>query len=319
MFPVSRLRRLRKNESIRDLIRENRIIKDNLVMPVFVDENLKKKREIESLPGIYKYPLEEYEDYVKHLSDLGVNSILLFGIPSLKDAIGSSAYDSNGVIQRAIRIAKENTKINVISDLCMCEYTDHGHCGVLSGDYVDNDKTLELYRKIALSYAEAGVDMVAPSGMMDGQVKAIRSALDGGDFLNTLIMAYSSKYSSNLYGPFREAADSAPQFGDRKTYQMSYSNHREALREIEFDIEEGADIVMVKPAIFYLDIIAKAREKFLLPLAAYSVSGEYSMIKEAVSKGLLNEDVITEGLTSIFRAGADIVITYFTEEMMLRK
>ncbi|MGC8608387.1 MAG: porphobilinogen synthase [Thermoplasmata archaeon] len=316
MFPNIRMRRYRKDKNMRDFISETSIRPEKLVMPIFVDENLKAKQEIKSMPGIYRYPSSEVEEYVKHLEELGVRSVLLFGIPGYKDSEASSAYDSKGVIQKAIDTIRSNTDMTVIADLCMCEYTDTGQCGLVKEGYVDNDSTLEIYRKIAKSYAEAGVDIIAPSGMMDGQVGSIRDELDKNGFHNTLIMAYSSKYSSSLYGPFREAAESAPKFGDRKSYQMDYRNAREAIREIDLDIGEGADIVMVKPALFYLDIVSKASEVFDLPLAAYSVSGEYNMIYNAVKNGWLSEDTIDESITSIFRAGADIVITYFTEYMI---
>ncbi len=314
MFPVERLRRYRENENIRDIFKETHISNDKLIMPVFVDENEKNKKEISSMPGIYRYSLSEYEDYIKDLNDIGVKNIILFGIPSNKDDVGSSSYDKNGIIQRAIKIARDNTKLNVIADLCLCEYTATGHCGITENGYVNNDKTLEIYRKEALSYAEAGVDIIAPSGMMDGQVKAIRGILDENDYINTIIMAYSSKFASNLYSPFRDAAESTPQFGDRKSYQMDYRNGREALREIDMDIKEGADIVMVKPALFYLDIISKARGLYNMPIATYSVSGEYSMIKNSVNSGLLNRDVIEESLIAMFRSGSDLVISYFAED-----
>ncbi|WP_297215645.1 porphobilinogen synthase [Thermoplasma sp.] len=316
MFPIVRMRRYRKKQNFRDLFSETDIRPEKLVMPIFVEEGIQKPVEIASMPGIQRYPLNQLKDYAKHLEDIGVRSVLLFGVPAHKDSTGSSAYDQNGVIQRAISSIKENTDLITIADLCLCEYTDTGQCGLIKNGYVDNDSTLEVYRKIAKSYAEAGVDIVAPSGMMDGQVSAIRDELDSDGFENVMIMAYSSKFSSNLYGPFREAAESAPKVGDRKSYQMDYRNQREALREIDLDIYEGADIVMVKPALFYLDIIAKARERFDLPLAAYSVSGEYNMIYNAIKNGYLSEDAIRESIVSIFRAGADIVITYFTEQIL---
>ncbi|BAB60266.1 delta-aminolevulinic acid dehydratase [Thermoplasma volcanium GSS1] len=315
MYPIVRMRRYRKDQNLRDFISEIRVSIDKLIMPIFIDENIKEKTQISSMPGIFRYPISQLEDYVKHLEDIGIKSVLLFGIPKYKDSFGSSAYDKNSIIQRSISLIKETTDIVTIADLCLCEYTDTGQCGLISNDYVDNDKTLEVYRKIAVSYAEAGVDIVAPSGMMDGQVKAIREALDSSGYVNTMIMAYSSKFSSNLYGPFREAAESAPKVGDRKSYQLDYRNGKEAIREIELDIDEGADIVMVKPAIFYLDIIRSARDRFNLPLAAYSVSGEYSMIVNAVNQGLIGEDSVNEALTAVFRAGADIVITYFAERL----
>ncbi len=314
MFPVERMRRYRLNENIRSMFKETYINKDKLIMPIFVDENEKNKKEIKSMPGIYRYSIEEYENYIKYLDEIGVKNVILFGIPKNKDSTGSSSYDKNGIVQRAIRIAKDNTKINVIADLCLCEYTATGHCGIIENNYVNNDKTLEVYKKEAISYADAGVDVVAPSGMMDGQVKAIREALDNNNYINTIIMAYSSKFASNLYGPFRDAADSAPQFGDRKSYQMDYSNGKEALREIDLDIKEGADIIMVKPALFYLDLIYEAKKYYNLPVATYMVSGEYTMIKNSVLSGLLNENVIDEALTSLFRAGSDLIINYFTED-----
>ncbi|MEM0140041.1 MAG: porphobilinogen synthase [Ferroplasma sp.] len=314
MFPAERMRRYRINSTIRDIFKESSINKDKLIMPIFVDENEKGKTEIRSMPGIFRYSIDEYEGYIKHLDSIGVKSILLFGIPKNKDSCGSSSYDKNGIVQQAIKIAKASTSMNVIADLCLCEYTDTGHCGIIENGYVDNDKTLEIYEKEAISYAEAGVDIIAPSGMMDGQVGAIRRALDREHFINVSIMAYSSKFASNLYGPFRDAADSTPQFGDRRSYQMDYSNGREAMREIGLDISEGADIIMVKPALFYMDIINQAHMAYRLPVATYMVSGEFAMIKNAVSAGLLNSDVIDEALTSLFRAGSDLVITYFAED-----
>ncbi len=316
MFPTVRMRRYRKDKNIRDFISETSIRPEKLVMPIFVDENLREKEPISSMPGIYRYAPGEIEDYAKALEEKGVRSVLLFGIPKYKDSGASSAYDPKGVVQKSIETIKNSTDITVIADLCMCEYTDTGHCGLVKEGFVDNDSTLGVYRKIAESYASAGVDIVAPSGMMDGQVSAIRNELDSDGFSNVMIMAYSSKYSSNLYGPFREAAESTPKFGDRKSYQMDYRNAREALREIDLDVSEGADIIMVKPALFYLDIVSKASEAFYHPLAAYSVSGEYNMIYNAVKNGWLSEDAINESITSIFRAGADIVITYFTEYLM---
>lgn len=314
MFPIERMRRYRLNSNIRNIFSETAINPDKLIMPVFVDETERDKTAIKSMPGIYRYSLDKYEEYVKHLEELGVKNIIIFGIPAHKDATGSASYDHNGIVQNAIRTAKSNTKLNVIADLCLCEYTDTGHCGVLSGNYVDNDKTLEIYAKEAASYAEAGVDIVAPSGMMDGQIGSIRKALDSNGYINTLIMAYSSKFASNLYGPFRDAADSTPQFGDRKSYQMDYRNGNEAMEEINLDIKEGADIIMVKPALFYLDIINRAKKAYNKPLATYMVSGEYNMIKNAVMSGYLSPDVINESLIALFRAGSDLAITYFAED-----
>jgi porphobilinogen synthase len=314
MFPVERLRRYRLNGNIRNMFRETSINPDKLIMPVFVDETEKSKTAIKSMPGIYRYSLSEYEKYIMHLEEIGVKNIIIFGIPAKKDSCGTSSYDKNGIVQKAIASAKKNTSLNTIADLCLCEYTDTGHCGVIENGYVNNDKTLEIYGREAISYAEAGVDMVAPSGMMDGQVGAIRDALDREGFINTLIMAYSSKFASNLYGPFRDAADSTPQFGDRKSYQMDYHNGNEAMREIDLDIQEGADVIMVKPALFYLDMIYRAKEYYNMPLATYMVSGEYSMIKNAIASGLLSPDTAVEALTSMFRAGSDLVITYFAED-----
>ena len=313
MFPAARPRRLRSSQNIRDMVSETSIDRKKLVMPVFVDESASSPVPVQSMPGIYRQTLGSLEDYLKHLEEIGVRSIILFGIPSVKDAEGSSAYNPEGIVQKSIRIAKEKTQLTVMADLCMCEYTSHGHCGILVGENVNNDTTLESYGKIALSYAKAGVDVVAPSGMMDGQVAFIREVLDSTGFQNIPILAYSAKYSSAMYGPFRDAADSTPSFGDRKTYQMDPRNSREALEEIALDVDEGADIVMVKPALPYLDIIRRARESVNIPVAAYSVSGEYSMIKHAVDSGILPESAIAETITSIFRAGADIVITYFTQ------
>jgi porphobilinogen synthase (EC 4.2.1.24) len=308
------LRRLRKSKEIRDILSETHINLNKLIMPIFIDDNLKSKEEIKSMPGIYRYSENELIDLVKLYEDIGIKSVLLFGIPKVKDNLGSEAYNPNGIVQRSIRKIKEETNLVVMADLCMCEYTDHGHCGIVRDGTVDNDKTLGYYQKIAKTYAESGVDVVAPSGMMDGQVLAIREILDKEGFNDIMIMAYSAKYASSLYGPFRDAAYSAPSFGDRKTYQMNFSNSREAIREIEEDILEGADIVMVKPALFYLDIVKEARRLFDLPLAAYSVSAEYSMLINGSKQRYFDLDsIIKESIISIFRAGADLVISYFTE------
>ncbi len=313
-YPSLRLRRLRKSKEIRDILSETHINLNKLIMPIFIDDNLKSKEEIKSMPGVYRYPERELIDLVKLYESMGIKSVLLFGIPKVKDNLGSEAYNPNGIIQRSIKKIKDETRLVVMADLCMCEYTDHGHCGIVHDGIVDNDKTLSYYQRIAKTYAESGADVVAPSGMMDGQVWAIREILDKEGFQDVMIMAYSAKYASALYGPFRDAAYSAPSFGDRKTYQMNFSNSREAMREIEEDILEGADIVMVKPALFYLDIIKEARRLFDLPLAAYSVSAEYSMIVNGSKQGYFDlNSVIKESITSIFRAGADLVISYFTE------
>ncbi|MEM0141200.1 MAG: porphobilinogen synthase [Thermoplasmatales archaeon] len=313
-YPDVRLRRLRKSIEIRDILSETSVELTKMVMPVFVDENIKEPIEIENMDGIYRYPVEAAVSKAKEYESLGIRSILLFGVPKYKDATGSSSYDQNGVVQRAISGIKNETNLVVWADLCLCEYTEHGHCGLVRDGKIDNDSTLEVYAKIAKSYADSGVDGVAPSGMMDGQVARIRKELDSKGHEDTIILAYSSKFASSLYSPFRGAVNSAPSFGDRKTYQMNFRNRREALREIEEDIEEGADIVMVKPALFYLDLIREARNNFNLPIAAYSVSAEYSMIENAGKNGIIDLDsVVDESLSAIFRAGADIVISYFTE------
>lgn len=313
-YPTLRLRRLRKSREIREILAENSIKLEKLIMPIFLDANLKNKQEIKSMPGIFRYSEEELVELGKRYEELGIRSVLLFGIPKVKDNLGTEAYNPNGIIQRSIKKLKEETNLVVIADLCMCEYTDHGHCGIVNNGLIDNDRTLKYYQKIAKTYADSGVDIVAPSGMMDGQVTAIREELDKNGYQDVLIMGYSAKFASSLYGPFREAAYSAPSFGDRKTYQMNYSNFNEAMREIEEDIIEGADIVMVKPALFYLDIIREARRQFYLPIAAYSVSAEYSMMKMGANLGYFDLDsIIKENIISIFRAGADLIISYFTE------
>jgi porphobilinogen synthase len=315
---MHRPRRLRLSDGIRSLVSENEITPGHLVMPIFVKEGSGIKEEIDSMPGIFRYsPDKSLDQEVSEINDLGIHAVLLFGIPRNKDAYGSESYNRNGVVQSAVRRIKETfPEMVVICDVCMCEYTDHGHCGLLNEQgRVENDKTTDVLGKIAVSQARAGADIVAPSAMMDNQVISIRSALDSSGFANIPIMSYSSKYSSAFYGPFREAASSAPSFGDRKSYQMDSANVREAIRETRLDIEQGADIVMVKPALPYLDVIRAIREKFDLPLAAYSVSGEYSMIKAAAFKGWIGEEqAVSEALTSIKRAGADIIITYFAKQ-----
>jgi porphobilinogen synthase len=315
-FPQMRLRRLRRSEALRALIRETKVEIGDLIYPLFIVEGNKIKQEISSMPGQYRLSSDLLPKEAEEIARLGIPAIILFGIPKRKDEVGSSAYHPKGVIQQAIRAIKKATpELLVVTDVCLCEYTSHGHCGVVVDGYVDNDKTLELLAKTALSHAEAGADMVAPSDMMDGRVKAIRQALDGNGFQNIPVMAYAAKYASAFYGPFREAAESAPQFGDRRSYQMDPSNWREALREVEQDIAEGADIVMVKPALPYLDVIRKVRDTFNHPLAAYSVSGEYAMVKAAAQQGWLDEKgIVLEMLTAIKRAGADIIITYYARE-----
>ena len=317
MFPVSRLRRLRKNENIRRLVRENYLLVDDLIYPIFIEDGKDIKKEIPSMPGIYRWSLDRVNEELDEVVNLGIPAVLLFGIPSHKDEVGSDTWNEEGIIQRAIRhIKKHYPNLYVITDVCFCEYTSHGHCGVLHDHDVDNDLTLENTKKQVVSHAKAGADMVAPSGMMDGVVKTIREALDEAGYKHIPIMAYSAKYASSYYGPFREAADSAPAFGDRRTYQMDPANRREALREVAIDIEEGADIVMVKPALSYLDIIRDLRNTFNVPIAAYNVSGEYSMIKAAGKLGWIDEKkVMLETLISMKRAGADIIITYFAKEV----
>lgn len=316
---LRRARRLRINDATRELVRETKINIEDLIYPLFIVEGENIKNEISSLPDVYHFSLDMLDEEIKEIKDLGIKHVILFGIPHdhEKDFCGSEAYNDNGIIQRAIRKIKEiDSDINVITDVCMCEYTSHGHCGILTkGGYVDNDKTLEYLANIAVSHAKAGADMVAPSDMMDGRVKVIRNALDKEGFFNVPIMSYSVKYASTFYGPFREAANSAPSFGDRKTYQMDPANSNEALIEAELDVLEGADILMVKPALSYLDIIKRVKDNYNLPLAAYNVSGEYAMLKLAVKNGILSEGAIYESILSIKRAGADIIITYFAKDL----
>lgn len=311
-----RHRRLRKNESIRSMVRETVLMPEDFIYPLFVVEGDNIKREISSLPGNYHYSLDRLPEAIKEVEEAGVRGVILFGIPDHKDEIGSGAFNSEGIIQKAVRKIKEISKdIYVITDVCMCEYTSHGHCGIIHDHDVDNDETLEYIGKVALSHVEAGADMVAPSDMMDGRIQIIRDVLDDAGYKNVPIMAYSAKYSSAFYGPFREAAGSAPEFGDRKSYQMDPSNLREAMLEIEDDINEGADIIMVKPALSYLDVIRWARDRYDHPIAAYSVSGEYAMVKAGAKLGYIDEKKIAlEMLTSIKRAGADMIITYYAVE-----
>lgn len=311
-----RHRRLRKNSYIRDMVRETTLSPNDFIYPLFVVEGVNIKKEIPSLPNNYHYSLDRLPEVIEEVREAGVKGIILFGIPDHKDEIGSGAFDENGIIQKAVRKIRELDKnLFIITDVCMCEYTSHGHCGIIHDGYVDNDETIKYIAKIALSHAEAGADMVAPSDMMDGRIEEIRNTLDENGYKNVSIMAYSAKYCSAFYGPFREAADSAPKFGNRKSYQMDPANAREAMLEIEDDINEGADIVMVKPALSYLDVLKTAREKFDVPMAAYSVSGEYAMIKAGAKLGWINEKAIAlESLLSIKRAGADIIITYYAIE-----
>jgi porphobilinogen synthase len=316
MFPIHRPRRLRKNEAIRRMVRETSLSPDNFIYPFFVTFGKGVKKEISSMPGCFQESVDEVVKNAKEVYSLGIPSVLLFGIPEYKDEIGSSAYDEHGVVQDAIRAIKDAVpELFVITDVCMCEYTSHSHCGIVKNGEVQNDPTLEILSKEALSHVEAGADMVAPSDMMDGRVEAIRSALDEEGFSEIPIMSYAAKYASAFYGPFREAADSAPQFGDRRSYQMDPPNRREALKEVALDIEEGADIVMVKPALAYLDIISDVKDAFDVPVAAYNVSGEYSLVKAAGKLGWINEQgVMLEMLTSIKRAGADLILTYFAKD-----
>jgi porphobilinogen synthase len=316
-----RPRRLRRGAVMRALVREHHVDVSHLVQPLFVVENAAAAGPISSMPGVHRYTVESVVQEVGVLDALGVRSVLLFGIPEAKDALASSNYDPNGVVQRAARAIKDAfPHVLVIADLCNCEYTEHGHCGIVddAGD-VDNDATVELLVRTALTYARSGVDVIAPSDMMDGRVRAIREALDGDGFSQIAIMAYSAKYASAFYGPFREAADSTPQFGDRRSYQMDPPNEREALREIALDVDEGADIVMVKPGLPYLDIVRAARTQFDVPIAVYNVSGEYSMLKAAALNGWIDEDrAVDELLVGFVRAGADIIITYFAKEFAAR-
>ena len=310
------MRRLRKTERLRNLVRETRLSPESMIYPIFVCPGKGIRKEISSMPGQYTLSVENAVEVAREAEKLGVGGIILFGLPPEKDEVGSNAYDENGIVQNALRAIRENVRgLLLITDVCMCEYTSHGHCGVIKHRDVDNDETLKLLAESAVSHVRAGADMVAPSDMMDGRVAAIRNALDREGFTNTPIMAYSAKYASAFYGPFREAADSTPQFGDRRGYQMDPPNAREALREIALDIQEGADIVMVKPAMAYLDVISRARRQFQTPLAAYQVSGEYSMIEAAARAGWIDrERIMWETAIAIKRAGADILLTYYALE-----
>ncbi|RMG60658.1 MAG: porphobilinogen synthase [Deltaproteobacteria bacterium] len=316
-FPEVRMRRLRKTENLRRMVRETNLTLDDLIYPLFVIHGKGVKNEIPSMPGVFQLSIENLVKEAREAYDMGIPAVLLFGIPEKKDPVGSDAYSDDGIIQRAVRELKNALPdLVVITDVCMCEYTDHGHCGVLDeSGYVNNDATLELLARSAVSHAKAGADMVAPSDMMDGRVAAIRDALDEEGFETVPIMSYAAKYASAFYGPFRDAAESAPKFGDRRAYQMDPPNVREAIREVALDIEEGADIVMVKPALAYLDVIREVRETFDHPVAAYNVSGEYSLVKSAGKMGWIDEERVTlEILTAIKRAGADLIITYHAKE-----
>ncbi|MFC1929608.1 porphobilinogen synthase [Chloroflexota bacterium] len=316
-FPQLRLRRLRRTETLRALVRESRVDVGDLVYPIFVVEGQDIKQEISSMTGVFRFSPDKLVSEVEEIATIKIPAVILFGIPEHKDEFGSSAYSPDGVIQQAIRTVKKTVpELLVITDVCLCEYTSHGHCGVVANGDVDNDQTLPLLAKMALSHAEAGADIIAPSDMMDGRVKTIRETLDENGFQHIPILAYAAKYASGFYGPFREAAESAPQFGDRRSYQMDPPNVREALREVEQDITEGADIVMVKPALPYLDVIQRVRDTFNCPVAAYNVSGEYAMVKAAAQRGWLVEPrVVMEILTAIKRAGADIILTYHAKDV----
>lgn len=312
-----RSRRLRSTPILRKMVRETRMDASSLIYPLFVREGENVKEEIPSMPGQFRYSLDRMPEVLNEMADAGVTSVMLFGIPDIKDECGTGAWIEDGIIQKALRKAKKEVPdLYYITDVCMCEYTSHGHCGILSGERVDNDKTLPMIAKIALSQAQAGADMVAPSDMMDGRVSEIRSLLDQHGYTDVPIMSYAAKYASAFYGPFRDAAGSAPSFGDRKSYQMDYHNRLEALKEVKQDCEEGADIIMVKPALSYLDIVREVRNTVDLPVAAYSVSGEYAMIKAAAMKGWIDEDqMICETAAGIYRAGCDILLTYFAKEI----
>lgn len=317
MTNLERPRRLRKTNILREMVRETRVAKSSLILPLFVRDGKNITEEIPSMEGQFRYSPDKILYKLESLSNAGINSVMLFGIPREKDEIGSSAWDKNGAVQTALRLASRDfPDMQLITDVCMCEYTTHGHCGALDGEYVDNDKTLSLLARVALSHVEAGATMVAPSDMMDGRVLAIRNILDENGHLSIPIMSYAVKYSSAFYGPFREAAGCAPSFGDRKSYQMDYHNRKEAIKEAKLDVKEGADILMVKPALSYLDVIKEVSDTFDLPTAAYSVSGEYAMIKAAARQGLIDEAaIICETAVSIYRAGANILLTYFAEEI----
>ena len=319
-FPITRMRRLRRTETLRSMVRETRLSRADLVQPLFVVEGTGRREPVASMPGVHRYSVDQVVLEAKRIADLGIPALILFGVPSEKDARGSGADHEDGIVQRATRaIATAVPSLCVITDVCLCEYTQHGHCGVLAGEEVDNDASLERLASTAVSHARAGASIVAPSDMMDGRVAAIRSALDANGFEQVAILAYAAKYASAFYGPFRDAAESAPEFGDRRGYQMDPPNRREALREMRLDLEEGADMLMVKPALPYLDVLADARRTFDVPIAAYHVSGEYSMIKAAAERGFLDGDrAMEEALVSIKRAGADLILTYAAMELAPR-
>ena len=318
MFPVTRMRRMRSDERIRSMFRETIVYISDFIYPLYIKESTENgnPEEISTMPGQYRYSVDDAVDFAGLLEDDGLTSVILFGIPDYKDEKASSAYDKNGIIQQTIKALKEQTNLVVLGDVCMCEYTDHGHCGIIKDNYVQNDETLKYLSKIAVSYADAGVDVVAPSDMMDGRVGAIREALDKNDYINTPIFSYAAKYASTYYAPFRDAADSTPSFGDRKSYQMDPANFNEAIREVALDVQEGTDAIIVKPALAYLDVLREVKQTFKMPTIAYQVSGEYSMIQAGIEKGYITEDLLYETLLSIKRAGADMIISYFVPQLL---
>lgn len=318
MFPVTRMRRMRSDERIRSMFRETSVDISDFIYPLYIKESTENgnPEEISTMPGQYRYSVDDAVDFAGLLEDEGLTSVILFGIPDYKDEKASSAYDKNGIIQQTIKALKEQTNLVVLGDVCMCEYTDHGHCGIIKDNYVQNDETLKYLSKIAVSYADAGVDVVAPSDMMDGRVGAIREALDKNDYINTPIFSYAAKYASTYYAPFRDAADSTPSFGDRKSYQMDPANFNEAIREVALDVQEGTDAIIVKPALAYLDVLREVKQTFKMPTIAYQVSGEYSMIQAGIEKGYITEDLLYETLLSIKRAGADMIISYFVPQLL---
>ncbi len=317
-FPTKRLRRLRKTEKIRDLVKEVSLSPKDLICPVFVEEGIQTKKQIQSMPAIERLPLSDVVNEVDAIAELGIPAVMLFGIPQNKDNEGTSAFVDHGIVQKAIAEIRKNfgNKIVIMSDVCLCQYTSSGHCGLVKGENIDNDSSIATLSKIAVSQAKSGVDVVSPSAMMDGQVHAIRSSLDDAGFSDVSIMSHSAKHRSNFYSPFRDAAECAPQFSDRRTYQVPFTNPREAMREVETDINEGVDIVMIKPALTYLDLIAETKRRFNVPVSAYSVSGEYALVKGAAMQGWINEDaMVQEILYSIKRAGADMIVTYFAKSV----
>ena len=318
MFPVTRMRRMRSDERIRSMFRETSVDISDFIYPLYIKESTENgnPEEISTMPGQYRYSVDDAVDFAGLLEDDGLTSVILFGIPDYKDEKASSAYDKNGIIQQTIKALKEQTNLVVLGEVCMCEYTDHGHCGIIKDNYVQNDETLKYLSKIAVSYADAGVDVVAPSDMMDGRVGAIREALDKNDYINTPIFSYAAKYASTYYAPFRDAADSTPSFGDRKSYQMDPANFNEAIREVALDVQEGTDAIIVKPALAYLDVLREVKQTFKMPTIAYQVSGEYSMIQAGIEKGYITEDLLYETLLSIKRAGADMIISYFVPQLL---